>query len=377
MNPVAIGVFRPSLALPIVKAERIPMRRLLILAFAALAMSFAASAHAAPAPAGSGDLFTVTGIRIDATAESAQTARDAAMAEGRPEAWTRIYRRLTPSAMWGRQPRLSDAQLFRLIRSFEVAGERRSTTRYLADVTFHFNPVTVRALLRQSGVSFTEARSRPALVIPLVADARFDPMSAWTASWSDETHRQGLVPMILPEADAENAEVLSRDLAQVDWQGLAPLAQRYGAGVVVVAIASADGRSVRSIEISPAGRTPSSFAFAQPNFPALADAVTDKVAETWKSRSSVDYATRARLVADVQFNSLEEWSRIRTQLGAVRAVSDFEVVGLARNEAEIDLSYFGRVEQLRDAMAQQNLNLANGAAGWSLQLGGATADIAR
>jgi uncharacterized protein DUF2066 len=354
------------------------MRRLLVLAFAVVAMSVAASAHAAPAPAAPADLFTVTGIRIDATAESAQTARDAAMAQGRPEAWSRIYRRLTPSAMWGRQPRLTDAQLFRLIRSFEVAGERRSTTRYLADVTFHFNPVAVRALLRQSGLSFTEARSRPALVIPVVGDASFDPTSAWTAAWSDESHRQGLVPMILPEADPETVDVLSRaDFAQADWQAFAPLTQRYGASVVVVAIASADGRSVRSIEISPAGRTPSSFAFAQPNFPALADAVTDKVAETWKSRSSVDYATRARLVADVQFNSLEEWSRIRTQLAAVRAVSDFEVVGLARNEAEIDLAYFGRVEQLRDAMAQQNLNLVNGVAGWSLQLGGATADIAR
>jgi hypothetical protein len=358
------------------------MRRLLVFAFAVAAMSFAASAHAAPVPAPAApapqDLFTVTNIRIDATAESAQTARDAAMAQGRPQAWTQIYRRLTPSAMWGRQPRLSDAQLFRLIRSFEVSGERRSTTRYLAEVTFHFNPIAVRGLLRQSGVSFTEARSRPALVIPVVADGRFDPMSAWSAVWNDDTYRQGLVPMVLPDADAENEEVLSRtDLAQADWQSLAPLTQRYAPSVVVVAIASADGRSVRSIEISPAGRTPSSFAFAQPNFPALADALTDKVAETWKSRASVDYATRARLVADVQFNSLEEWSRIRAQLGAVRAISDFEVLGLARNEAEVDLSYFGRVEQLRDAMAQQNLNLVNSPDGFTLQLGGATADITR
>lgn len=359
------------------------MRRLIVLVLALAAMSFAVSASAAPVPAApvasaQGDLFSVTGIRVDATAESAQTARDAAMAQGRPEAWSRVYRRLTPSAMWGRQPRLTDAQLFRLIRSFEVSGERRSTTRYLADVTFHFNPVAVRQFLRQSGVSFTETRSRPALVIPVVAEQPFDPMSPWSVAWSDESRRQGLVPMILPEADPDTTDVLSGvDLAQADWASLAPLAQRYNAGVVVVAIASADGRSVRSIEISTTARTPSSFAFAQPNFPALADAVTDKVAETWKSRSSVDYATRARLVADVQFNSLEEWSRIRTQLGAVRAISDFEVVGLARNEAEVDLAYFGRVEQLRDAMAQQNLNLVNGVAGWSLQLGGATAESAR
>jgi hypothetical protein len=360
------------------------MRRLLVLAFALAAVTFAASADAAPAPAAApagpqvGDLYTVNTVRVDATAESAQTARDAAMAQGRPQAWTRIFRRLTPQSQWARQPRLADAQLFRLIRSFEVAGERRSTTRYLADVTFHFNPVAVRQTLRQAGISFTEARSRPALVIPVVADERFDPMSMWALAWSDEVYRQGLVPMILPDADAENAEVLSNpDLAQADWATLAPIAQRYGASLVVIAIASADGRSVRSIEVSATARTPSSFAFSQPNFPPLADAVTDKVAETWKSRSSVDYATRARLVADVQFNSLEDWARIRTQLGAVRAVSDFEVVGLARNEAEVDLSYFGRVEQLRDAMAQQNLSLVNGPEGFTLQLGGATADIGR
>ena len=361
------------------------MRRSFVFAFAVAAMSIAAHAHAAPAPAPAqapaaapADLFTITNVRVDATAESAQTARDAAMTQGRPLAWTRIYRRLTPQAQWGRQPRLNDAQLLRLIRSFEVSGERRSTTRYLADVTFHFNPVAVRAFLRQSGVAFTEARSRPAVVIPVLADEPFDPMSMWATAWSDEVYRQGLVPMVVAEAIPENDDVLSRtDLAQADWASVAPLAQRYGSGVVVIAIASADGRSVRAIEISATGRTPSSFAFAQPNFPALADAVTDKVAESWKSRASVDYATRARLVADVQFNTLEEWSRIRTQLGAVRAISDFEVVGLARNEAEVDVAYFGRVEQLRDAMAQQNLILVNGPEGFSVQLAGATANIAR
>ena len=99
--------------------------------------------------------------------ESAQTARDAAMAQGRPQAWTRIYRRLTPQAMWGTPAAPQRCTICSVvIRSFEVAGERRSTTRYLADVTFHFNPVAVRQILRQSGISFTEARSRPALVIP-------------------------------------------------------------------------------------------------------------------------------------------------------------------------------------------------------------------
>jgi hypothetical protein len=193
------------------------MRRLLVFAFAFAAVSFAASAHAAPAPTSAasqaGDLYTVNTIRVDATAESAQTARDAAMAQGRPQAWTRIYRRLTPQAMWARQPRLTDAQLFRLIRSFEVVGERRSTTRYLADVTFHFNPVAVRQTLRQAGIAFTETRSRPALVIPVVDDQRFDPASMWAMAWSDDIYRQGLVPMMLRGCRERGGVVASRSRA--------------------------------------------------------------------------------------------------------------------------------------------------------------------
>jgi hypothetical protein len=88
---------------------------------------------------------------------------------GRPLAWTKLYRRLTAPAMWGKQPQLDENALLRLIRSFEVAGERRSTTRYLAEVIFHFNPAAVRAQLRQSNIAYTDTRSRPALVIPVIA----------------------------------------------------------------------------------------------------------------------------------------------------------------------------------------------------------------
>jgi hypothetical protein len=362
------------------------------IAFALVAVSFAAAAlnsapahsaaatvSAAAAPvrpaAQAGDLFTVNSVKIDATAESATIARDLAMAQGRPQAWTKVYRRLTATSVWPKQPQLMDAEVQRLVRSFEVVGERRSTTRYLAEVTYHFNPVAVRQLLRQSGLAFTETRSRPALVIPIVADGRFDAMSPWAKVWSEPSYRQGLVPMILPEGDAADLAFLSRtDLAQLDWAGFAPLVRRYNASEVVIATASQDGKTVQAVQITAAGRSASSFAYAQPNLPGIADALTDKVADAWKSRSSVDYGTKARLTADVQFESLEQWAKIRAQLAAIRAISDVDVVGLARNEAEIDLAYFGRFEQLRDTMAQQNLDLSNGPAGYTIQIRGSTAD---
>lgn len=328
-------------------------------------------AMAAPAP----DLFTVSGVKVDASAESATAARDIAMTQGRPAAWTKLYRRLTAASMWAKQPQLDENALLRLIRSFEVAGERRSTTRYLADVIFHFNPVAVRALLRQYNIAYTDTRSRPALVIPVIAGkVGFDPLSPWAMAWNDPGLQQGLVPFVLPMIEGPEVALLSRpDLGQLDWASLAPLVRRYNVGAVIVASASDDAKTVQMVEISATARVAASFAYAQSTFPADAEVIAERAAEAWKTRTSVDFATRARLIADVSFDSLDDWSKIRERLGSIRAITGFDVVGLALHEAEINVTYSGRQEQLRDALAQQNLQLSNSNGQFSLQIAGATA----
>ena len=347
------------------------MSRLSILVLLAALCLGAGAAQSAPAPAP--DLFTVRSIKVDASAESATTARDLAMTQGRPLAWTKLFRRLTATANWSKQPALDDNALLRLMRSFEVAGERRSTTRYLAEVTFHFNPAAVRALFRQSNIAYTETRSRPVLVIPLVAGTEFDPSTPWAMAWKELASEPGLVPFVIAATATPDAALSRPDLAQADWATLAPLARRFNAGEVIVATASEDAKSVQMVQISASARTALSFAYAQSSFAADAEAVAERANETWKTRTAVSYATRAQLTADVQFDSLDDWAKIRGQLAAVKPISGVDVVGLALHEAEINVTYAGRPEQLRDALAQQNLDLMNSSGQFILQLAGRSA----
>ena len=338
------------------------------------AVPFAPAAPAAaPAPQPL-DLFTVGGVKVDASAESATAARDLAMSQGRSLAWAKLYRRFTATALWGKLSSVPDTQLQRLMRSFEVANERRSTTRYLAEMTFHFNPVAIRGFMRQSGVAFTETRSRPALVIPVVMGSTFDPMSPWAMAWTEPSLQLGLVPFVLPQADTADLAILMRpDLVQIDWAGFGPMVRRYGATSVIVAVASEDAKSVQVIQLSAAGRAASTLAYAQSSFAADAEAVAEKAAEAWKTRAAVNYAQTARIVADVTFEAPEDWAKIRTRLAAVRAISNVEIVGMALHEAEIGVTYFGRPEQLHEALAQQNLDLDNNGGSFTLQLAGTTA----
>jgi hypothetical protein len=291
------------------------LRLSLLVLLAGLALG-AYAAEAAPAP----DLFTVTGVKVDATAESATAARDIAMAQGRPVAWTKVFRRLVAQGNWRKQPQLDENALLRMVRSFEVANERRSTTRYLADVTYHFNPVAVRAALRQAGVAYTEARARPALVIPVVAGKGVEPMSPWFAAWKDPAMQQGLVPFVLPGGDPGDEEVLSRaDIVQADWASVAPLARRYNAAEVIIAVASEDAKTVQMVELSATQRLPASFAYANSSFPADAEAGRRKSVRDLEEpeRGQFRHARKADRGCAVRL--ARRLGKIRKQLGAVRS----------------------------------------------------------
>jgi hypothetical protein len=128
----------------------------MVVLLATVAFSSAASAAGAP-PIEAPDQFSVIGVKVDATALSPRAARDLAMTQGRPLAWSTLFRRFTGQPIWGTEPQLAESELLGLILSSDAGNIRRNTTRYLADVTFHFNPEAVRQLLRRSNIVFTEA----------------------------------------------------------------------------------------------------------------------------------------------------------------------------------------------------------------------------
>ncbi|MDE1967749.1 MAG: hypothetical protein KGI92_02490, partial [Alphaproteobacteria bacterium] len=100
-------------------------KRHLQAALAAVCLVLAAvSAGAQNAPAA--DVYTVANVPVDATAASADAARDAARLQGEHQAYTILLARLTRASDASRLPPANDATLNDLIQGFEVANERHS-----------------------------------------------------------------------------------------------------------------------------------------------------------------------------------------------------------------------------------------------------------
>jgi len=323
------------------------------------------------------DPFTVSNVPVDATAASASVAENNAINQGRGRAWETLYRRLTKQQDWGRQPPLDDLTLQRMVKNYVVNNERRSTTRYVASVSYVFNPDAVRRLLRTQNIAYIDIDAKPVLVIPMAPG--YSPRSAWTQLWNQSRFATGAVPLVVPVGDAIDAQALGAlNFATAQWQDVEPAASRVHATDAFLAQATA-GRgniTVALKRLGPGAATPIPNVVvpihpgesAQQAYGAAADAAAASITEIWKAHSAVDFNKRFKLVADVRIASLSDWGQLMQRLATVPVIQDVQVMAMNVGAARIAITYVGTPEQLQALAAQSNIDLSNSGGGWQLAM---------
>lgn len=332
----------------------------------ALALAFAASARA-------DDLYTVSGVHVDASAASSAEALNVAIAQGRPKAWQILYRRLTRQQDWTRQPNLDAPALVRLARGYTPANERRSTTRYVADVTYIFNPEAVARTLREANIAFTQASVRRILLVPMSPGYNNGP---WAQAFSAPNARDSFVPFSLPTA-ADAADLGQLNFDNAGWSDVAPAAARIKATeAALVQAVYANGKVTVTVRRIGQGEAPSKTSVDVPllqtvgtTYPAAAQAAITAMDDLWKSRAVVNPNARGTLTADVRVNSLTQWGAIQSALSGADNVTNVQVVAMNSGYARLSIAYMGTSEQLRDALNEQGLALSGRAGQWTLTPG--------
>jgi len=340
-----------------------------ILAVFALALLFA-PAVVRPALAQENSLFTVSGVHVDASGASSTEALNSAIAQGRAKAFQILYRRMTRQADWPRQPALDGAALLRLSRGYSIANERRSTTRYVADVTFLFNPEAVARLLRASQIAFSQTQARRILVIPMSPGVGHGP---WASALASPALRDSLVPftVLAPEDDAGLAG-LNFDAA--GWSDVAAVAAKnhvtevgliqavYAGGKMTVNIrrlGASEQQAKAQVDVPMTGTVGTSY-------PVAAQAAVRAMEDLWKARTAIDFSQRGKLTVDVRIADLGQWGEIQTQLAGISNVTGATVTAMTTGYARMNLTYQGSLEQLREALGGAGLSLSNRSGQWML-----------
>ncbi|MBV9331555.1 MAG: hypothetical protein JOZ55_08385 [Alphaproteobacteria bacterium] len=332
-----------------------------------LALAFA-MVWGVPRASAADAIFTVSNVHIDASGYSASAAQGVAFQQGRPKAWQIVYRRLTRQQDWDKQPQLDDTHLQRLIRSFKIANERQSTTRYTADITYSFNPAAVAKVLREANIAFTTGAAHRILLVPMAP--QYSKSSAWTRVFTAPRFAEAVVPFSLPVGDAADAAPLAHLVFETAaWGDIAPVALRVHATEAVLVqlqIQPSQHKIALGLKRLGVGQVPmqstagvSYVQTATAAYPAAADAAMAAISEMWKQRAAVDYSQRGNITVDVRVGSLSQWAVVQAALVTVSNVTASRVIAMDIGDARMAISFLGTTDQLRDALAQAGLQLTN------------------
>jgi len=333
------------------------------------------------------DVFTIAAVRVDVTAASASAARDQALIEGERRALQMLIERLTLAAGRGRLPQPSNAQLSDLVQGFEVANERRSGVRYIADYTFHFRADSVRQLLSQAGIAFAETPSKPLVVLAVLQDGArpelWDDPNPWREAWARAKLPPGLVPLVVPLGELDDIAAIDAEAAlHGDDARLRALSQRYDGDDVLVSAATLNHGATRVVDVVTTRYTPGNAAGRQTwsnsvtansgesDAAMMTRALSDtmaRVEEAWKVANILDVRQGGTLVVRVAAASLRDWIAVRDRLAGIAAVRSSQLMAIDHGGARVEIRYIGDPAQLRLALAQRDLELSGSDPDWVLR----------
>ena len=310
------------------------MTRIFTMLFAALLSAVASLAYAA-------DPFTVAGIPVDATADTAINAQIAATEQGQIRTAELLIERLTlDSARAGANlPPMSIETARSLIRGQQIGNEKRSAKRYLGDISVAFNPSRVQEYLTSKGLDMISTQARPRLVIPVLNGEEPNAENEWTQAWTRGGYSHALTPVI---SNPEAASLVSAaDAVAGNIDALQAAAAAAGVRQVLIARASGGGSSYQvyltDIAIDTGVKTNAGSVSAIGPMDAAGKSV-QRLENSWKD-ASVNLAANAQtMVVSVLYNSHEDWLRLQEAINSSAQITDARLDALSKDGAMMTLT---------------------------------------
>ena len=331
------------------------------------------------------DIWTVSGVSIDVTAESAAKAKLMAIGEAQVKAFDRLVDRLIPVESAAPFKALGPDVVGRLLAGLSIEEEKVAPKRYIAKLSIRFLSNKTRKLFGQYGVQFAEKQSDPVLVIPVWVSREGADIwkgdNPWHKAWASLDLENALIPILLPLGDDRDSNALTAKEALANNQvKLESLRIRYGASAVLVAGAEPKSdTTVRAIMqgASPVGRIGFDKTYEAEDLAAAALFAANRfqlvMQEKWKKDNLTQYtegqtaAPANTITMAVPYASTAEWGVLRSRIQTTAGVGRIDINSLSGRGAVISVAFGGTLDELRTSFYQSGFNLSVVGGTWVLQ----------
>lgn len=335
------------------------------------------------------DAFSVSGVRVDVRAATATQAREQALRQGQVEAFRRMISVIVADGDRARLADPSAEDVETMVSDISLADERASGTRYIANLTVHFDPARVNAYLRGRGVTVVKGSDESVILLgvyrenPDAAPQLWEETNPWRPLLTNTAVGRGLFPVVVPLGDIEDVAQASAEKAlALDAAGLDALLSRYGADAVVVAEAVMRPGQGASLTLKGYPRAvPSSLAriespVADDPAAALGDLAAHAVLalaraakpQTGGAATMVGEFDQLAILVPVQ--GLADWVRVDRTLRALPGVRGVSLRASRPDLVQAAVQYAGDPEALRQAMTRVGLAVTQRDGYWEVVPGG-------
>ncbi len=361
------------------------------------------------------DPYTIHGVQVDVTAETSMKARDKAFMLGQQTAFLALAKIMTGD---DKIKMVDEAQVGKLVKSFEVETERASGTRYTASLTYHFKPQATATLLGKNGVEVSDdPYNRPKqrdgiealsattippdriLILPVLRapdrSILWEEKTLWHRAWDNVLSDRPTPDLVIAEGTMEDTGAItaSEALAGLNLP-LTRIMRKYqtrGALVAVLMAANAMPQPNQNLSIQLArfddhGKMLGTIVLPVPAQPNRKDvewlqssvmntinAWRDNVARTSQQPIVTTQLVNApsnaspptngttkqflRVMLTVPFANMEEWAAKRDVLQNVPGMAALEVLRMNRYRAIVQIDYTGSQPQLDQALTTRNMQI--------------------
>lgn len=315
------------------------------------------------AAAFAGDPFTVAGVKVDATGSNAIEAQVAANTEGQMRAAEILLNRLTlPSQRGGKDfSNVSPEIISRMIRTLQVSNEKRSTQRYLGDVTVSFVPSEVKRYLETQNMTMMSSQAEKRLIVPVMSGNDLWVENDWHSLWATGAFTNSLTPVeAIALGSGNNSLISGSQAASMDMGALKRLGDMFGARQVLVAIAepALGGIQVRVSDVSiDSGLRKDLGVISSPSYEDAAWSVLSRLEDDWKS-SSVTLAQNAvSMPVSVLYQTHGDWIWLQSVINNSAQIQGARLDALSKDGALMSVTYGGDIERLRNELSYKGVDM--------------------
>jgi hypothetical protein len=330
-------------------------------------------------------IFTINDIKVEATGESAKKAKDVAINEAQEKAFKELLTRITPESAQASLPQLSPEQISDLVQGIDIDKESVTATHYEAVMDISFNSVLVERLLKSSSISYTDKKSNPTILIPLLVSNGegliWDAGNYWQEALKKALQNSSYANFVVPSGETElNVKNFSQSepiISSQDQENISFLTRKYNAKRVLLARAvpiNDNGTIGVAIETSylneenPQKKYIKLFAQSgDENIQqVMARAATQVISDSekqWKEEQQQINQTKAEINFYVRINNLLDWNQIYKKLGGLDFIDNIRINYITLELVSLDILYHGDYDNFARNMAENGMYLDNKADG--------------